>query len=349
MPGEPHPFFPPPVDRVVDAAVFPYTEAWAPPERLEPGLASVAERLTGVLGESDYPWVAELASHVAGAGGKRLRPALTLLMARAAGGRPGPAVEAGVAVELLHLASLYHDDIVDDARFRRGRICAHRRWGTRVATLGGTLLFAKALQILTRLGPAQNRRAADATAAIWQGQSAETERAFHTGITVEEHLAAIKGKSGRLFGLAGALGALTAGEGDAAEAAERFGVKLGMAFQIIDDLFDFMGSETGLGKECATDLERGIYTLPVIHALAPTAPRADELRALLEAEGDSIDRLAEARALIRASGGVARAQERARSLAREAQDALAAFRPGPDTDALEALARWTVARATEPC
>jgi geranylgeranyl pyrophosphate synthase len=213
----------------------------------------------------------ELTLHGVEAGGKRLRPALAICCALAVGGRDAVServIDAATAVELLHLASLYHDDVLDSAALRRGRPSANALWGNHVAVLGGDLLLAHAYRVAAELGACELRRFAHTLAALCSGQLAESAAHFDAGRDLADYDESIRGKTASLLATACWLGASTAGApAPTAEGLACFGMELGVAFQIVDDVLDLYGHSLQIGKPAGSDLRAGVFTLPVLIAL----------------------------------------------------------------------------------
>lgn len=297
-------------------------------------------RLEDRLGESvlgDDAFLNDVATHLIKAGGKRLRPALTLAAASLSG---APASEetllGGVSVELVHLASLYHDDVMDEATRRRSVESVNARWGNLVAIVAGDFLLARSAEIAASLGPEIAGLLAATLARLCQGQVAEVRAAFQVERSELSYLRAISDKTAALISTACRIGALTAGLEPAAVAAlTAFGEAFGMVFQIRDDVLDVIATEAELGKAPGQDLAEGIYTLPVQRALADreVGPRLrDLLGRPLGGEG-----LAEARSLVAASSGILAAQQVARRYAEEAAEAAARLGDGTVATALGRL------------
>jgi heptaprenyl diphosphate synthase len=284
---------------------------------LEDDLPRLEQALRAAVASED-PFLAEVAAHLIGAGGKRLRPALALAAAATGGGRPGePVLQGGVAVELVHLGSLYHDDVMDEASSRRGVDSVNARWGNLVAILAGDFLLARASEIAASLGTEVATLLAATIGRLCEGQVGELQTAFSVDRTEAAYLRSIGGKTASLLATACRIGALTGGLGRAeVEALTRFGQAVGMVFQIRDDILDVVGTDAELGKPAGNDLVEGVYTLPVIRALAdPTL--GPELRALLGKRLDQPER-DKARDIVRASTGVAESLAVARRYADEA-------------------------------
>jgi heptaprenyl diphosphate synthase len=279
----------------------------------------------------------EVASHLIEAGGKRLRPALTIAAAMLA----GPAVSedtllGGVSVELVHLASLYHDDVMDEAVRRRGVESVNARWGNIVAVVAGDFLLARSAEIAASLGPEIAGLLAATLARLCQGQVSEVQTAYQIDRDEAVYLAAIGDKTAALMSTACRIGALTAKlDREQIEKLTRFGECFGMVFQIRDDILDVVGTEEELGKRPCQDLVEGIYTLPVLRALSEPGI-GPELSSLL-GHKLSEDEVARARALVLDSGGIAAADAVAMDYAALAAEAAANLGDGEIERALGAL------------
>jgi heptaprenyl diphosphate synthase len=273
---------------------------------------------------ADDPFLTEVASHLITAGGKRGRPALTL--ASAATGHPAaPAtreeVLGGVAVELVHLGSLYHDDVMDDATMRRTVESVNARWGNLKAILAGDFLLARASEIAASLGTEVAGLLAATIGRLCEGQVRELQHTYDVGRTEEQYLASIEGKTASLFATACRIGALVADlPRPWVDALSEYGRRYGLAFQIVDDVLDVVATDEELGKPAGHDLVEGVYTLPVIRTLA--SPAGDELRDLLGRPLDEPEK-DKARAIVRSNGAVASAVGDARAYAASAAEALA--------------------------
>ncbi len=289
----------------------------------------------------------EVASHLIVAGGKRARPALALAAAATAHGpeaRPADdaAVMGAVAVELVHLGSLYHDDVIDEAATRRTVESVNARWGNLKAILAGDFLLAKASEIAASLGTEVAALLAATIGRLCEGEVRELQTAFNVDRTEDAYLASIEGKTAALFATACRIGALVASlprpEVDALTA---YGLAYGMAFQVVDDVLDVVATEEELGKPAGHDIVEGVYTLPVIRALrGDGGPR---LRGLLggPVEGDDLDF---ARSLVRSDGAVLAAVDVANAYVADAVTSLATIPPSPATGFLTAMARRLVER-----
>jgi len=233
-------------------------------------LKRVESRLRAVAATPDER-LAELALHGIEAGGRRLRPALVVCAAMTVGGLDAVnerVIDAAAAVELLHLASLCHDDVLDSAPLRRGRPSVNALWGNHAAVLGGDVLLSHAYRVAAELGAAELRRLSHTLAALCSGQIAESSAQFDAARDVAHYDASIRGKTAALLATSCWLGATTAGAPpQAADALACYGMELGIAFQIIDDVLDLYGHSLQIGKPAGSDLREGVFTLPVLMTL----------------------------------------------------------------------------------
>jgi heptaprenyl diphosphate synthase len=307
-------------------------------------LETVEQRLREVVA-SAHPMLTEAAQHLVEAGGKRVRPLLALLAARLGDPAAVGVVDAAVVVELTHLATLYHDDVMDEADVRRGAASANARWTNTVAILTGDFLFARASDLTAGLGTEATRIQSRTFARLVEGQISETAGPAAGQDPVEHHLQVIADKTASLLATSARLGAMMSGAPPAeVEAVARFGEVFGTAFQLSDDLIDVL-SETGQsGKTPGTDLREGVHTLPVLLVLASTDPGSARLRELLQGDLDDDDRLAEALALLRVHPAMDRARERLAGCVEEAREITRELPPGPVREALSALSDFVLAR-----
>jgi heptaprenyl diphosphate synthase len=309
---------------------------WLTCTRVRASLTAVeSEMLAAIRGSG--PLVDEVCGHVVRAGGKRLRPALVLLAAEFGDPTRPHVLTMAVAVELLHAATLYHDDIVDETAARRGRPSANARWGSLVAAYAGAYLLSRAMELFAAGGDEADELVSDSVARVWKGQMEELESVDTLDLDEGRLLGVIERKTAALFELPCRLGALAAGAPAAATAAlAEFGGALGMAFQLVDDVMDIAAGEPLLGKPPGTDLREGVYTLPVLRALQSGGEDGQRLRSILarrDMRGGDLD---EALALLRRSGALARTLEVAGGYVTRAE--CAAHRL-PDGDANESLLR----------
>jgi heptaprenyl diphosphate synthase len=295
---------------------------------LEEALSRVESALLAATSAED-PFLSEVAGHLAKAGGKRLRPALVVAAARACGTAdplPEEVVKGGVAVELVHIGSLYHDDVMDEAPSRRGVQSVNSRWGNLVAILAGDFLLARASEIAASLGTEVAALLARTISALCEGEVSQLRYSFDTGRPEAAYFASIGGKTASLMATSARVGGLVAGAPRrGVEALTQFGHALGMTFQIWDDIRDLVASEEELGKPAGHDMVEGTYTLPVLRAL--TVPGVGEdLRSLLGGPLDAPAR-EKARDLVLSSGAVGSCLEVARDWARRARLSLEGFEP----------------------
>ncbi|QKW51729.1 polyprenyl synthetase family protein [Streptomyces buecherae] len=313
------------------------------------GLAAVEEGLLEAT-KSDVPFITEAAQHLVRAGGKRFRPLLVLLAAQFGDPHAPGVVPSAVVVELTHLATLYHDDVMDEADVRRGVPSANNRWGNSLAVLTGDFLFARASHILADLGPEAVRIQAEAFERLVTGQILETAGPRDGRDPVEHYLDVLAGKTGSLVAVSGRLGAMMAGADESViSVLTQYGERLGIAFQLADDVLDIASDSHESGKTPGTDLREGIATLPVLHLRAQaqaSGSAADrELCALLE--GDLTDDARHAEVLLRLRAHPALEQARRDTLryAAEARAMLAPLPTGAARSALEGLCDAVVHRA----
>ena len=309
------------------------------------GLERVEELLRREV-QGDYRFVTETSLHLIEAGGKRFRPLFTLLGAQM-GPRPDSAdvVTAAAVVELIHLATLYHDDVMDSATMRRGAESANHRWDNTVAILTGDFLFARASRLVADLGPDAVRIIAETFAELVTGQMRETRGPAPDEDPVEHYLTVIAQKTGSLIATSGRYGGMFSGcTPEQVEALSRFGAVVGSAFQISDDIIDIASASEDSGKTPGTDLREGVHTLPMLFAMQGSGPDADRLRELL-ADPIADDALVdEALVLLRRGDGIGRAREVLALQAKEAQQELAQLPACPAADALATLTAYMVDR-----
>ncbi len=306
-----------------------------------PGLGGVLSRVEAALGRAvaaDDPFMREVAGHLVTAGGKRLRPAL-VVAAAAAAARPigGDVVQGAVSVELVHLGSLYHDDVMDGAEQRRGVASVNSQWGNLVAILAGDFLLARASEIAASLGTEVAGLLARTIGQLCQGEVSQLRQAFNPNRTEADYFESVRGKTASLLATSARVGALVSGaDRVAVEAVTEFGQAFGIAFQIWDDIRDLVSSEDQLGKPAGHDLVEGTYTLPVLRALALPEPGA-ELRSLLLGPLDAPTR-DKARDLIVSSGAIGSTTKEARRWADQAAAALDPLRAAGSAAEIDALA-----------
>ena len=303
--------------------------------------SGVRSRLLDIEGElaraveSDVDFINEAAHHLLAAGGKRFRPLLVVLAAEF-GDRDAPGiVSAALVVELTHLATLYHDDVMDQAELRRGAPSANARWDNSVAILTGDFLFAKASDIVADLGPECVRIQARTFGRLVQGQIRETVGPGAGEDPVAHYLSVVADKTGSLIATAARFGARLSGlSAEMEQTLTDFGEQIGTAFQLSDDIIDVASESTDLGKQPGTDLREGVPTLPVLIARRSTDPADARLRELLDADLTDDALHAEALTLLRESAAMKRARETVRMYAEQAR---AELEPLPDGEAKRAM------------
>ncbi len=318
-------------------------------DRLAARMGEVEERLTQAVTGADELVDAPL-QHLAAAGGKRLRPALTLLTAEL--GTPGrdEVMRAAVAVELTHLATLYHDDVMDSAAMRRGAPSAHAVWDNSVAILTGDLLFARASKLVASLGADAVRVHAETFERLCLGQLHETLGPREGEDPIEHYIQVLADKTGSLIAASARYGAVFSGAGEeVAGLLEQYGEKVGVAFQLADDVIDLASDAETTGKTPGTDLREGVATMPVLLLQRRAAEgRIDPAgAAALERLGTDLASDAALRAAVeelRYHEVLEEARELARQWARDAVAELAPLPDGPVKDALTAFAGLMVDR-----
>ena len=296
---------------------------------------------------SDVPLVGRVAQYLLNSGGKRIRPMLLMLMARALGCAPGGAqVRAGVIVEYIHSATLLHDDVVDDAQTRRGASAANVLHGPAASVLVGDFLYSRAFQMIVEL--LEERRAVEVLAAttnqIAEGEVMQLMNLNELAVTEEQYLEVIRRKTASLFEACARIGAILAhSDASIEEAAARYGLELGMAYQIADDVLDYSGGEEAFGKNVGTDLREGKPTLPLLHAMRVGSPAQQSvLRDALRTGG--LDNLSGVMEAIETTGALQYASRRAAEASRRARDALSALPESRFRDVLTSLARFAAER-----
>ncbi|MDQ1748014.1 MAG: hypothetical protein QOD07_2277 [Frankiaceae bacterium] len=295
--------------------------------------------------KSDYPFVTETSAHLLAAGGKRFRPLVVLLAAQFGDASAPGVVPAAVVVELTHLATLYHDDVMDEAPLRRGASSANSRWGNTVAILTGDFLFARASDILADLGPEAVRLQARTFERLVQGQIRETVGPEDGADPVEHYLRVVGDKTGSLIGTSGRFGAMLSGADETArEVLTRFGERIGVAFQLSDDLLDVASDSEESGKTPGTDLREGVPTLPVLLLRRRADPADAALLGLLDGDLSDDARLATAVAALRAHPVMAEARAVVQRWADDARETLGPLPDAPAKAALSWLCEYVVRR-----
>jgi len=323
---------------------------WLPEGELGTAMAEGLARVEAALATavaSEHSFVSEAAGHLMAAGGKRFRPMLALLAAQLGDPDAPEVVQAAVVCELTHLATLYHDDVMDEASVRRGAPSANSRWSNSVAILTGDFLFARASDLLADLGPEAVRIQAQTFERLVTGQLRETVGAKPGEDAVDHYLGVLADKTGSLVATSARFGASFAGaDADLVTALTAFGEEVGVAFQLSDDLIDIVSEGGASGKLPGTDLREGIATLPVLFALAGDDPAEARLRELVA--GPVVDQAlhAEALELLRSSASLARATAVLEGYADRARQRLETVPDGPVREALSALCTYVVTRTS---
>ena len=322
------------IDPVVDASVT-------------ATLAAVEEALRANVASAD-PLVAEAARHLADAGGKRFRPLLVLLAAEA-GEHPNvdDVVTAACVVEITHVGSLYHDDVMDEAALRRGSESANARWDNLVAILTGDFLFAKSSELTAQLGADAVRIQAETFTRLVEGQILETVTPGPDADALAHYLEVVAGKTGSLIATSARYGARFGGATPEVEAAlAAYGEIVGSAFQLSDDIIDIASDSVESGKTPGTDLREGVPTLPVLMAQASGDPADARLRELLAGPLTDDALHAEALALLRSHPAMTQARSYVVDRATEAKALLGVLPDGPVRAALEAFADVVATRSS---
>jgi len=307
-------------------------------------LEQVEKVLRDTVAESD-PLLNEAAAHLLSAGGKRFRATLVLLAARFGEAGNPDLVPAAAVVELTHVATLYHDDVMDEAELRRGGPSANRRWGNTIAILTGDYVFARASEILADLGTEAVRLQAQTFGRLVRGQILETAGPRAGVDPMEHYLTVIADKTASLIASSARFGALFGNATpEVVETVTRAGDALGMAFQLSDDILDVASETDQSGKTPGTDLREGVLTLPMLYALRGTEPEHARLRSLLGRPLDD-EETAEALALLRSHPAMERARADLDSWADRARAELATLPDCPARDAFLALCDYVVGRS----
>jgi octaprenyl-diphosphate synthase len=298
--------------------------------------------------ESRVELIPQMGSYVQMSGGKRVRPAVLLLSARLCGYSGDRAVLNAAVVEFIHTATLVHDDIIDGAETRRGRLTAHSRWGSDITVLLGDYLYIRSMAMaLTQDTLEVVRLLCDVTLRMIEGELYQLTKAGDTRITEAEHLEIIRRKTAYLFSGCAEIGALLGTSTPEQRAALReYGLNLGIAFQIVDDVLDYVAEERALGKPLGGDLREGKVTLPIILLLARTGPDVAAMIQHIVSDGDvSAETWRTITDLLQRHGAVDAAFERALEYGSRAKQHLAgAFLPSPERDRLLALVDYVLNR-----
>ena len=297
--------------------------------------------------QSQVALIPTIGDYIQNGGGKRIRPAVLLMAARMAGYSGERAVLYASVLEFIHTATLVHDDIIDESQLRRGRQAVHTRWGNHVTVLFGDFLYLKSMSLaLTQDDLAVIRLLCDVTLRIVEGEIYQLTKNGDADLTEAEHFEIVQSKTAYLFAgcarIGGMLGPTTR---EQQEALWQYGLNIGMAFQIVDDLLDFTGEEVALGKPVGGDLREGKLTLPVIHMRDRGGPRAAALlRKVVEAREVSLEEWREIRALLTQNRSIEYAQRVASDYVERAKKTLYSFPSSAARDALMFLPDYVVSR-----
>ncbi len=296
--------------------------------------------------QSDVVLINQLGQHIVASGGKRLRPALVILSARACGYEGDQHLLLAAVIEFIHTATLLHDDVVDASTLRRGQETANALWGNEASVLTGDFLYSRAFQLMVEADQMQVMRVlADATNAIAEGEVLQLMNCHDPDITEERYLEVIDRKTARLFEAAARLGAILAGLGESSQTAmAQYGKYLGNAFQLVDDALDYSSNSSTLGKNVGDDLAEGKPTLPLIHALRKGTP--EQVKLIREAiQKGGLEHVRDVLQAIESTGSITYTAALARQ---EADKAIVALAELPDSAykvALISLAEFSVSRS----
>jgi octaprenyl-diphosphate synthase len=319
--------------------------------RLVELVAPDMERVNGTILSrtgSEVTMIPEIANHLIESGGKRLRPMLTLAMARLSGYSGDGHIKLAAAVEFMHTATLLHDDVVDGSEMRRGKFAARMLWGNEASVLVGDFLLGQAFKMMVEVGSLRSLEILSSAAAIIaEGEVMQLAAAKNTATTEDEYLSVIRAKTAELFGAACEVGpALGARPKDEQSACRSFGMNLGVAFQLVDDALDYGGKVAKLGKNVGDDFREGKITLPVVLSFRRGSEneRAFWRRALEQGDATAAD-LEHAIALMAKHRALEDTVQRARHYGAIAKDALALFPASPMKEVLEDTVEFCIARS----
>ena len=314
-------------------------------EEISAGLVQVESLLASHI-EGEYPLVVETSRHLVSAGGKRFRPLLTLLASHFGSGQNQKVIEAAVVCELTHVATLYHDDVMDEAPLRRGVASANSRWGNTVAILTGDYLFSKASDLLADLGPEAVRLQAKTFERLVIGQIEETQGPKAGADPLAHYLRVVGEKTGSLIATSARFGAIFGGAtSEIVSTLTEFGEKIGIAFQLADDVIDIASDSRESGKTPGTDLKEGVPTLVTLQILRSDRAEDARLKELL-AKPVAENEIAPVLAELRSHRALVDAKAQLHQLASEAKEMLAPLPTIPARAALESLCDAIVDRTT---
>jgi heptaprenyl diphosphate synthase len=309
------------------------------------GMQGVEELLREHI-KGDYPLVEETSRHLVAAGGKRLRPLLTLISSHFGDSTRKEIIPAAVVCELTHLATLYHDDVMDEAPLRRGVESANNRWGNTIAILTGDYLFSKASDLLADLGPEAVRLQARTFERLVIGQIMETQGPQNGEDPLAHYLRVVGDKTGSLIATSARFGAMLSGAPrEVTETLTKFGEQIGIAFQLADDVIDIASESNQSGKTPGTDLREGVPTLVTLNVMASTKFEDAELQRLLSAPIHDEETVAQVLRALRSHDGLDQAREQLSQIAKQARAALGPLPLTPATAALFSLCDAVIDRS----
>ncbi len=307
------------------------------------GLNQVEALLSSHI-QGDYPLLIETSRHLVEAGGKRFRPLITLLASHFGKGQSDQVIAAAVVCELTHVATLYHDDVMDEAKLRRGVSSANSRWSNTVAILTGDYLFSKASDLLADLGPEAVRLQAKTFERLVIGQIQETQGAKNGEDALKHYLQVVSDKTASLIATSARFGAMLSGaDRDIVETLTKFGEKIGIAFQLADDVIDISSDASQSGKVPGTDLREGIPTLVTLQIISSKLEEDQELRYLLQNPIPE-EKIAEVLTKLRNHRALKDAKSHLHNLSREAKQLLEPLSAIPARSALEGLCDAVIER-----
>ena len=334
-----------------DSSVLAESSAAGALERLLAATRDDMERVNSLIlsrASSHVEMVPELARYLIEAGGKRLRPMLTLAAAMLFGGGKGAEINYAAAVEFMHNATLLHDDVVDDSDMRRGRPAARKLWGNAASVLVGDFLLGQAFLMMVEAGDLDALGTlAKAASIIAEGEVFQLAKAGDLATTPAEYEQVIRAKTATLFAAAAEVGAQASGADDIGrQAMHDYGIELGLAFQLVDDVLDYRGEPGAMGKNTGDDLREGKMTLPVILALADANPAEREIITAALGKPDASDAaLSQVVAIMTRHDALARTVEEANGHVRKAREALGPLPPSEMKTILSDIAEFYVSRA----
>ena len=296
---------------------------------------------------STVPFVENVVGYVIHNGGKRLRPILTLITSKLSGYQGRASLEIGAAIEFMHTASLLHDDVIDSAPMRRGRETTNRKWGNQVSVLVGDFFYCRAMDILVRHGDTKVLRVVtDAVTILTEGEIFEITKSNDFQTTQEDYLRIITGKTASLIGAACQCGAILGGVSEEFEhSLKRFGLNLGIAFQLVDDVLDYTAAVEEFGKVNGTDLREGKLTLPLILAISRSTEKDRSIiRKALITDNTSPKEFVEVLRIVEECEGIRDTIKMARGYVDRATLGLASFKPSLEKETLQRIADYVISR-----